>query len=173
MDQITLAVVQRAVAREKTAMERIISVALVTVLCSCATASAPSSSTRNPAEGILDGEHMITIDIERNPNLQFRIDNFSVPEGSRDEFEAAMRRNRAFIKTLPGFLGHVVFEKTGGPTPFNVATIAIWESKEAVDRAGEEVRAYYKKIGFDMPAMLARWGIKAEVGNFTAPRKMQ
>ncbi len=52
-------------------------------------------------------------------------------------------------------------------------TIAVWESKEAVDKAGEEVRAYYKKNGLDMPAMLARWGGKAELGNFTAPRELQ
>lgn len=139
---------------------------LVAVLCSCATAGAPPSATR-------DSEHMITIDLERNPDLQFRIDNFSVPEAARAEFDAAMRRNLAFIETLPGFMGHVVFEKTGGPTSFNVATIAIWESKEAIDKAGEQVRAYYKKIGFDMPAMVARWGVKAEVGTFTAPRKIQ
>jgi heme-degrading monooxygenase HmoA len=84
-----------------------------------------------------------------------------------------MHRNLALIRTLPGFRGHVVFEKAGGPTAFNVVTIAVWESKEAVDKAGEEVRAYYKKNGLDMPAMLARWGVKAELGNFTAPRELQ
>jgi hypothetical protein len=36
-----------------------------------------------------------------------------------------------------------------------------------------KVRAYYRRIGFDMPAMLARWGVKAELGNFDAPRRMQ
>jgi hypothetical protein len=35
---------------------------------------------------------MITIDLETNPNLQFRIDNFFVPEGARAEFEQAMQR---------------------------------------------------------------------------------
>ncbi len=115
----------------------------------------------------------VTIDIEKNPNLQFRIDSFSVPDAARAEFEAAMRRNMEFIKTLPGFLGHVAFEKTGGPTTFNVVTIAVWESREALEKAGEEVRAYYRRVGFDMPAMLARWGVKAELGNFNAPRRMQ
>jgi heme-degrading monooxygenase HmoA len=116
---------------------------------------------------------MINIDIERNPNLYFRIDNFSVPDAARAEFEAASRRNRAFIHTLPGFLGHVVFEKRGGPTTFNIATIAVWENKEAMDRAGLAVRAYYQKIGFDMGSTLARWGVKAEIGTFSAPLEMQ
>ena len=116
---------------------------------------------------------MITIDIQNNPNLHFRIDTFAVPDAAREEFEEAMRRNMAFIKTLPGFLGHVAFEKTGGPTTFNVVTIAVWESKEALDKAADEVRAYYRRIGFDGPAMLAQWGVKAEQGFFSAPREMQ
>jgi hypothetical protein len=56
---------------------------------------------------------------------------------------------------------------------FNLVTIAAWESQEALDQAGEQVRACYKTIGFDLPAMLARWGVRAELGNFNAPRGMQ
>ena len=115
----------------------------------------------------------VTIDLEANPNLQFRIDNFYVPDAAREEFEAAMRRNMNFLETLPGFLGHVAFEKTGGPASFNVVTIAVWASRDAIDKAGEQVREYYKRIGFDMPAMLARWGVRMERGEFTAPRRMQ
>jgi heme-degrading monooxygenase HmoA len=105
---------------------------------------------------------------ESNPNLRFRIDSFVVPEASRPEFETAMRRNLAFIETLPGFLGHVVYERTGGPTSFNLVTVATWENQEALDRAGERVRAHYREIGFDMPAAMARWGVRAELGNFSA-----
>jgi heme-degrading monooxygenase HmoA len=115
----------------------------------------------------------VQIDLENNPNLSFRIDSFFVPDAARAEFVAQMRRNQAFIETLPGFRGHLVFEKTGGPTTFNVVTIAVWESSAALEKAGVEVRAHYQKVGFDMPAMLARWGVKAEVGNFRAPHEMQ
>jgi heme-degrading monooxygenase HmoA len=115
----------------------------------------------------------LAIDLETNPDLQFRIDNFDVPDAARAEFEAAMRRNLAFLETLPGFLGHVVFEKSGGPTTFNVVTIAVWKSPEAMQKAGEQVRAYYQKIGFDMPAMIAKWGVTAQLGNYHAPRRLQ
>ncbi len=100
-------------------------------------------------------------------------DSFSVPDAAREEFEQTMRRNLAFMGTLPGFLGHVAFEKAGGPATFNVVTMAVWESKQAFDGAAEEVRAYYGRIGFDMPAMLAQWGVKAELGNFTAMRETE
>jgi hypothetical protein len=119
------------------------------------------------------GQHLITIDIENSPQLQFRIDNFCVPDAARPEFDAAARRNRAFIKTLPGFLGHLVFEKREGPTAFNIATIAIWQSKEAMDRAAAEVRAYYERIGFNMQSEIAKWGVKAEIGTYTAPPQLQ
>jgi heme-degrading monooxygenase HmoA len=115
----------------------------------------------------------IQIDLDENPNLYFRIDSFTVPDAARAEFVAAMRRNMAFIETLPGFRGHLVFEKTGGPTSFNLVTIAVWENSEAIEKAGVEVRAYYQKIGFDPPAMMARWGVKGELGNYLAPRNLQ
>jgi hypothetical protein len=109
---------------------------------------------------------MITIDIERNPDLHFRIDNFSVPDASREEFERAMRRNLAYISELPGFLGHMVFDRTAGDTPFNIATIAVWASQEAIERAAEQVRSYYASIGFDVQDFMKRLGITSARGNF-------
>jgi heme-degrading monooxygenase HmoA len=111
---------------------------------------------------------VITIDLGTDAHLQFRIDNFSVPEGAREEFEQAMQRNLAFLKTLPGFRGHLEFEKTSGPSAFNVATIAVWESREAIDAAGAKVRAYYESIGFDPAALMSKVGVKGEMGNFRA-----
>ena len=114
-----------------------------------------------------------TIDLQANPHLQFRIDAFSVPAASRDEFQAAMRRNLAFIETLPGFVNHMVFEKTNGPTDFNLVTIAVWESPEAVAAAAERVRAYYKSIGFDVSATLTRLAIIGSLGHYNAPPALQ
>jgi hypothetical protein len=115
----------------------------------------------------------IQIDVESHPNQRFRIDGFDIPADALAEFQAAMQRNMAFIKTLRGFLGHVVFKKISGPSTINIVTIAVWEDQEAVDKAGEQVRAYYQRIGFDMPAMLARWGVTAAVGNYQAPAALQ
>ncbi|MGZ3419286.1 MAG: antibiotic biosynthesis monooxygenase family protein [Polyangiales bacterium] len=113
------------------------------------------------------------IDLDREPNLRFRIDSFLVPEAARAEFVATMKRNLAFIEKQPGFRGHVVFEKTSGPGTFDIVTIAMWESAEAIEQAGVRVRAYYQEIGFDMPATLARWQVRAELANFHAPLALQ
>jgi len=112
-----------------------------------------------------------TVTIDPAASHVFRVDSFSIPDAAREEFEATMRRNLAFLETLPGFLGHVVLERASGPTSFNVVTIAAWESQAAIDRAGAEVRGYYQKLGFDMAATLARWGARAEIGAFQASRR--
>ena len=107
------------------------------------------------------------------PDWRFHVDNFSVPEQARDEFEAVMRRNISFIQTLPGFVGHTVLERTGGPTSFDITTFAIWQDQAALDAAVERVRVHYQEIGFDGPKTLAGWGAKVERGHFRAPPELQ
>src|SRR5262249_11478151 len=106
------------------------------------------------------------LDFDKHPRSQFRIDSFSVPAAVRAEFEAAMRRNLAFIQTLRGFIGHLVFEKTSGPSNFNIVTIAAWESPEAVEKASLAVREYYARIGFNPARATEEWGIAAEIGQY-------
>src|SRR5262245_20828322 len=100
----------------------------------------------------------LTIDLQAHPNLQFRIDDFTVPATSRAEFEAAMHRNLAFIETLSGFIILMFFVKSIVPTTFNIVTLAVWEIRVAIAVAVEKVRAYYQSIGFALPATLARLG---------------
>ena len=113
-----------------------------------------------------DQIHTLTIDLDRYPERAYGIDAFAVPAMARDEFEAAMRRSLAFLDTLPGFVGHVAFEQADGPSTFNIVTIAMWESRAALDDAGAQVRDYYRRIGFDLAATLARWGARAERGTY-------
>src|SRR5262245_44158369 len=112
--------------------------------------------------------HSLTLDFQRHPMLRFRIDSVTVPAGARQDFDAAMRRNFAFIQTLSGFLGHVVFEKVSGPSHVNLITLAAWESPEAIEHAKQAVREYYKQIGFDPAEATARWGVAAEIGEYGA-----
>ena len=114
-----------------------------------------------------------TIDWKRDPHLFFRIDSFIVPDAAREEFEAAMRRNMEFLRTLAGFRGHVVFEKREGDSSYNLVTIAAWENREVVARARDEVRAYYQRIGFDMAATLKRWGVTLVRADYEAPARLQ
>lgn len=87
----------------------------------------------------------------------YLVDMFTVPAASRADFEEATLRNRAFIRTLPGFRGDLIVVRTQGDA-FDIATVAAWESAEAIASAKEAVGAYYREIGFDPVASLARWG---------------
>jgi heme-degrading monooxygenase HmoA len=115
----------------------------------------------------------LTIDPAARPDACYRIDTFTVPAAARAELEAAMRRNMDFIRTLPGFLGHLAFEKRAGPASFDLVTVAAWASAAAMAEAGEAVRAHYQAIGLDLPATLARWGVTMQRGDFAAPARLQ
>ncbi|MCB9736089.1 MAG: antibiotic biosynthesis monooxygenase [Deltaproteobacteria bacterium] len=115
----------------------------------------------------------LVIDLAANPDVRVRVDAFSVPEAARAELEVAMHRSAAFLATLPGYRGHVAFERVGGPSRFDIVTVAAWESAEAAEAAGVRVRAYYEGIGFDVREALERWGVTAERGDYRAPASLQ
>jgi hypothetical protein len=112
------------------------------------------------------------IDTRKAPTGVYLIDTFRVPAAAREELDAATRRNRAFIRTLPGFRGDAIFVRSGDGL-FDIATIAAWESPAAIAAAKEKVQAYYREIGFDLAAMIARTGITLERTICSAPAELQ
>ena len=107
---------------------------------------------------------------DENPDAQVLVDRFVVPLEARPEVEAAMRRNTAFISSLPGFLGHLVLERERDATHRELVTVVAWRNTSAIEHARQEVRGYYQRIGFDMPAALERWGVTLDRSLFSAPR---
>ena len=101
----------------------------------------------------------LIIDRERDPELYLRFDGFRIPAESRDAFETAMQRNLEFISTLDGFRGHTVLDRSDGDDSFDLITIAAWESRAALEAAKAQVMAHYRRIGFDLPGALRRWGV--------------
>jgi len=136
----------------------------------------PQNSTQQPpADDTAQAGHCAAapvLDTSRAPGGVYLIDTFLVPAAARGEFEAAMRRNREYIRTLEGFRGDAVLLNKQG-TEFYIATIAIWESAAAIARAKEQVAAFYERIGFDMPATLARWGVTLQRSICEAPVELQ
>ncbi len=112
------------------------------------------------------------LDTRRAPAAVYLIDTFLVPAAVREEFEAAMRRNREYIRTLEGFRGDAVLVRKQGES-FDIATIAVWESPAAIARAKDQVAAFYQRIGFDMPATIARWGVVLQRTICEAPIALQ
>ncbi|HSN28690.1 MAG TPA: ester cyclase [Kofleriaceae bacterium] len=112
------------------------------------------------------------VDPARAPGAVYLIDEFHVPAPARADFEAAMSRNRAFIRTLDGFRGDAVFVTRQGES-FDIATIAAWASPDAIARAKQTVAAHYTSLGFDLQASLARWGVTLRRTIADAPPALQ
>lgn len=110
-----------------------------------------------------------TLDPGRTPAPAIRLDGFLVPDAARAPFLARMEANLAFIRTLPGFQGHVVLEKRAGEGAFDLVTLATWDSQEALDAAGREVRAHAQRMGLDLARSLAEWGVQMTRGEYGMP----
>jgi hypothetical protein len=60
-----------------------------------------------------------------------------------------------------------------GNATFEIATMAAWESPAAIAAARAEVNAFYARIGFDMPAAIASWGVTLQRAICSAPADLQ
>lgn len=114
-----------------------------------------------------------SVEIGAHPGHVYRIGAYSVPSSSRIEFEEAMRRSADVLRTLPGFLGHLVLEKAGGESRFELVSIAVWKSREALALAESRMREHHAKIGLDLPARWAEWGVVADRGDYVVPPHLQ
>lgn len=115
----------------------------------------------------------LPLEIGNHPDHVYRIACYAVPRAARREFEEAMRRSADVLRTLPGFRGHLVLEKAGGETRFDLVSVAVWESEAALANAVEPMRAHQASLGIDLAARLAEWEVAAERGNYVLPPHLQ
>lgn len=98
---------------------------------------------------------------------QIFIDKFTVPENAHDELVQRMNHNRNFLRTLPGFVEDMAYERTDENGNIIIITVAVWDSQDALEKAKKAVQAEYKRIGFNPPEMLARLKITMDRGTYT------
>ncbi|HEY8513169.1 MAG TPA: ester cyclase [Cyclobacteriaceae bacterium] len=77
------------------------------------------------------------------------VDRFLVPKEAIEVFTDRMNHNRAFIKTLPGFVRDEVIASELENGDINLITIAVWESMGHLEQARKRVQEEYKKTNFD------------------------
>jgi predicted ester cyclase len=132
-----------------------------------------SSQVNTDRLGFLQQLEAVPADLTRLSNKkagkdQVRfIDKFLVPAAAKKEFYERMSINRNFIKKLPGFMEDVACEYTDNDGNLVCITVALWESREALNKAKEAVQAEYKKQGFDAAEMFKRLNIIADRGVYT------
>jgi|SRR5580692_4012199 hypothetical protein len=96
----------------------------------------------------------------------FRVDKFAVPRDARGEFLEKVHATHALLQTQAGFVQDAILEQTAGPAEFNFVTIVEWESAAAIEPARQAVTALHQRMNFDPREMLARLGIRADLGNY-------
>jgi multidrug efflux pump subunit AcrA (membrane-fusion protein) len=82
------------------------------------------------------------------------IDAFVVPEGSRAAFLTQAQKAQAVVKTMAGYVEGAIYEETGTDSPYNVITVAVWESEAAFEQAKIEVPRIYEQQGINPKAAL-------------------
>lgn len=92
-----------------------------------------------------------------------RIDKYSVPAASRDEFIERATATHDFLSKQPGYLSGQFLEIRSGQSEFNFVSIAVWEAG-AADLAAGAVAQYHASQGYDPAQALIRLGIKADQG---------
>jgi heme-degrading monooxygenase HmoA len=111
---------------------------------------------------------MSTDGVPHKPNRIYRVDKFKVPASARAELLDQVEKTHHFLRVLPGFMQDAVLEQTEGPGQFNFVTIAIWESREAIEAARAAVTARHRDAGFNPQEMFSRLGIEATSGIITS-----
>jgi heme-degrading monooxygenase HmoA len=96
----------------------------------------------------------------------FRVDKFAVPGPARREFLEKVLATHALLRTQAGFVRDVILEQTSGPAEFNFVTIVEWESAAAIEPARQAVAALHRRMSFDPREMVARLGIRADIGDY-------
>jgi predicted ester cyclase len=104
---------------------------------------------------------------KENPNAIHFIDKFSVPKTSIEEFVKRMNYNRAFIKTLSGFISDQIFEQKDNEGNLTIITIAVWENIKKLNEAKTAVQTEYGRIEFNPIEFYQRLNIKMERGQYT------
>lgn len=82
------------------------------------------------------------------------IDLFIVPAESKAAFLEASLISQKFVKTLAGFVEGYVYEQSDGDAsaPYNVVTVAVWETPQAFEAAKKAVASEYQRLGFNPQA---------------------
>lgn len=96
----------------------------------------------------------------------YRIDKFKVPDTAREEFLQKVHSINQFLRTLPGFMEDRVLEQTGGPGAFNLITIVVWGSAQAMVAARQKAEERYKETGFKPAEFMQKLGIEADLATY-------
>ena len=96
----------------------------------------------------------------------YRLDKFIVPLGVREEFLAKVKSTHQLLRNQPGFIQDFLLEQPVSDEAIRVVTLVEWEDQQSIDNARTAVKAMHQQTGFNAQELIARLGIKAEMGSY-------
>lgn len=101
------------------------------------------------------------------PESLYRIDRFTVPEHARDAFLERLVVIRDFLQGQPGCLYNRIAEARQEDGSLSMMTVVEWSTRDAMNAARGEAKAFYEKAGFDPGSFMAALGIEPDFGLYT------
>ncbi len=96
----------------------------------------------------------------------YRIDRFVVPDAARAEFLGRVRMTHDALRQQPGFVRDALLEHPGETGESVILTIAEWQNLAVTSAARAAIAALHIRENFNPQELMARLGIKAELGNY-------
>lgn len=111
---------------------------------------------------------------QNNRNHIYKIDKYNVPKAARDEFVSRATGVRKVLQKQDGFVRDFYLEQMSGSEAYDIVTIAEWENREAIEKAGDAVVRHFKETNFNPQEMYKQLEIETDKGiykNLKIPTK--
>ena len=107
------------------------------------------------------------VDNHNRADRLYRVDRFEVPVQARDEFLEKVQETHEMLRTVQGFMQDFLLEQSAAEGIVRIVTIVEWEDADAVANAQQTIKAFREKTQFNPQDLIARLGIKADMGNYS------
>jgi heme-degrading monooxygenase HmoA len=97
-------------------------------------------------------------------NSLYRIDTLTVPVANRTKFFELVNETHAVLRRQPGFQRDLIVERADSSASCDFVTLVEWDSREAMEAAGEAVQRRHQQLGNDVQRYIADNGIAIDRG---------
>ena len=92
-----------------------------------------------------------------------RVNRFSVPKESREQFVQLLERTHDVIRAQPGLIDEMILEQQSGPGIFNLMTVLQFEGEHVLQSIITAVARADQAAGIDRQALTRSLGVEASV----------
>jgi hypothetical protein len=96
----------------------------------------------------------------------YRINNFIVPQDSREAFLSLVASTHGVVRRQPGFVRDLVLERQSGPGQFDIVTLIEFSSTEVVPQVTQALADFDAQTGVDRAAVRTELGVASDMAGY-------